>query len=103
MPVTRIYVRVEIVDDDGEVTIHTADGTPARGTVVASIVPHHRSRLHRRAGFVESEVVEVGVRLEATLLPGDNGPLFRASTTDTTAPPIDTISNVVLMLTEEGR
>lgn len=101
MKVTRISVRVEIEDDDGETSVHEADGMPARG-VVASVVPHYQRTYSRRTGgFSVSEVVEVGIRLEALLLPTPGETLFRATYSDPSTP--TSHSNVILAMTEAPR
>lgn len=75
--VTRIRVEVEITEDDGEITVHEAEGIPRSGSTDARIVPHYRDQYSRRAGgLIASEIVDVAVRLDAVLRPGDST-LFR--------------------------
>jgi hypothetical protein len=77
--VRRIRVEVEVEDDDGIVTLHETDGVPVPGTVEARIVPHYRTQIHRRAGYVEPQgVVDVTVFLDARL----DHPHFRVTTLD---------------------
>lgn len=74
--VRRIRALVEIQNDDGSITRYETDGAPMPGTVEARIVPHHRTRLHRRQGYVEaSELVDVTVFLDARL----DHPMFRVT------------------------
>lgn len=76
--VGRIRVAIEIVEDDGSTSTHEAVGVPKSGRpATASIVPHHRSQYSRSAGaLVASEVVEVGVRLDAVLVAVEGSRLF---------------------------
>jgi len=79
--VRRIRVVIEIEDDDGSVSVHEVDGTPRYGTV-ASIIPHHQARIHRRAGLVEPLViVDARVHVEAVI----DHPMFRVTEGEPTA------------------
>lgn len=93
--VGRIHVAVEIVDDDGSTTIHETIGVPKPGTSpTINLTPYHRSQYSRSAGaIVASEVVEVGVRLDAVLVEVEGSRLFGV---DGEAPP-------VLQITETPR
>jgi hypothetical protein len=74
--VRRIRAIVEIENDDGSITRYETDGVPKPGRTEARIIPHFQTRIHRRAGFVEPQVVvEVGVFLNATL----DHPMFRVT------------------------
>jgi len=61
---------------DGTVSTYETDGVPLPGTVEARIIPHYQTRIHRRAGYVEPNlVVDVTVFLDARL----DHPMFRVT------------------------
>ena len=96
--VRRIHVVVEVEDDDGVVTRHETDGTPVRGTVEAKIIPHYRTEIHRRQGYVEPMgVVDVTVFLDARL----DHPTFKVTTLDAEPQPLPAHATYVMV--EGGR
>ena len=100
--VRRIRVEVEVEDDNGEITVHEAEGTPRRGDTRAQIIPRYRDQYSRSAGrLVASEVVDVEVRLDAVLTPGD-AVLFRVAHPGHTVLPITEAPNLADHLTSHS-